>query len=116
MSEMAQTADHLVVIGRGRLIADMGMADLMHANGDGTVLVRTADPSAFAQQLTAAGGTVRGGLESSLIVAGLSSEEIGKLAAYHRVPLSELTPQRASLEDAFMELTRESVEYQGAAA
>ncbi|HET6742367.1 MAG TPA: ATP-binding cassette domain-containing protein [Kribbella sp.] len=116
MSEMAQTADHLVVIGRGRLIADMGMADLMHANGDGTVLVRTADPSAFAQQLTAAGGTVRDGLEGSMIVAGLSSEEIGKLAAYHGVPLSELTPQRASLEDAFMELTRESLEYQGAAA
>jgi ABC-2 type transport system ATP-binding protein len=114
MSEMAQTADHLVVIGRGRLIADMGMADLMHANGDGTVLVRTAEP--FAHQLTAAGGTVRDGLEGALIVSGLSGEEIGKLAAFHGVALSELTPQRASLEDAFMELTRESVEYQGAAA
>ncbi|WP_410791522.1 ABC transporter ATP-binding protein [Kribbella sp. C-35] len=89
MSEMAQTADHLVVIGRGRLIADMGMADLMHANGDGTVLVRTGEP--FAHHLTAAGGTVRDGLEGALVVSGLSSTEIGKLAAYHGVPLSELT-------------------------
>ncbi|GAA1564722.1 MULTISPECIES: ABC transporter ATP-binding protein [Kribbella] len=114
MSEMAQTADHLVVIGRGRLIADMGMAELMHANGDGTVLVRTADPGGFARHLTAAGGTVRDGLQSALVVSGLSSSEIGKLAAYHGVPLSELTPQRASLEEAFMELTKDSIEYQGA--
>jgi ABC-2 type transport system ATP-binding protein len=115
MSEMAQTADHLVVIGRGRLIADMGMAELMHANGEGTVLVRTGEPDSFAQHLTTAGGTVRDGLEGALVVSGLSGAEIGKLAAYHGVALSELTPQRASLEDAFMALTRESVEYQGAA-
>ncbi|MGZ0153264.1 ABC transporter ATP-binding protein [Kribbella sp. WER1] len=114
MGEMAQTADHLVVIGRGRLIADMGMAELMHASGDGTVLVRTADPGGFAHHLTAAGGTVRDGLEGALVVSGLSSNEIGKLAAYHGVALSELTPQRASLEEAFMELTRDSIEYQGA--
>ncbi|MEI8409936.1 MULTISPECIES: ABC transporter ATP-binding protein [unclassified Kribbella] len=116
MSEMAQTADHLVVIGKGRLIADMGMADLMHANGEGTVLVRTSDPDDFARRLTAAGAAVRDGLENSLVVSAMSSAEIGKLAAYHGVALSELTPQRASLEDAFMELTRDSIEYQGAAA
>ncbi|MGW1347426.1 ABC transporter ATP-binding protein [Kribbella sp. NPDC002412] len=116
MSEMAQTADHLVVIGRGRLIADMGMADLMHANGEGTVLVRTPDPGSFARLLTTSGAAVRDGLEGSLVVSGMSGEEIGKLAAYHGIALSELTPQRASLEDAFMELTKDSVEYQGAAA
>ncbi|GAA1593782.1 ATP-binding cassette domain-containing protein [Kribbella hippodromi] len=116
MSEMAQTADHLVVIGRGRLIADTGIAELMHATGNGTVLVRTADPSSFAYHLTAAGGRVRDGLQGALVVSGLSGEEIGKLAAYHGVPLSELTPQRASLEDAFMELTKDSVEYQGVPA
>ncbi|MDX2971207.1 ATP-binding cassette domain-containing protein [Kribbella solani] len=116
MSEMAQTADHLVVIGRGRLMADTGIAELMHATGNGTVLVRTADPGSFAYHLTAAGGTVRDGLEGSLVISGLSGVEIGKLAAYHGVPLSELTPQRASLEDAFMELTKDSVEYQGVAA
>ncbi len=116
MSEMAQTADHLVVIGRGRLIADTGISELMRAGGEGTVLVRTGEPNSLVRRLTEAGAVVRDGLESSLVVSGLSSEEIGKLAAYHGVALSELTPQRASLEDAFMELTRDSIEYQGAAA
>jgi ABC-2 type transport system ATP-binding protein len=113
MSEMAQTADHLVVIGRGRLIADTGMSEFLHANGEGTVLVRTTEPGSFARRLTAAGGTVRDGTESALVVAGMTSTEIGKLAAYHGVTLTELTPQRPSLEDAFMELTRDSIEYQG---
>lgn len=113
MSEMAQSADHLVVIGRGRLIADTGMSEFLRANGEGTVLVRTSEPDAFALRLTAAGATVREGLESSLVVSGLSSDDIGALAAFHGVALSELTPQRASLEDAFMELTRDSIEYQG---
>ncbi|MCZ2849680.1 ABC transporter ATP-binding protein [Modestobacter sp. VKM Ac-2978] len=116
MSEMAQTADHLVVIGRGRLIADMGIGDLMRSTSEGTVLVRTPEAGAFSRWLTQAGGTVREGLESSLVVTGLSGAEIGRLAARHGTPLSELTPQVASLEDAFMELTRESVEYQGAPA
>ncbi|RKT54093.1 LOW QUALITY PROTEIN: ABC-2 type transport system ATP-binding protein [Saccharothrix australiensis] len=116
MSEMAHTADHLVVVGRGRLIADTGMAEFLHANGEGTVLVRTPERAAFARRLTAAGATVRDGLESSLVVSGPTSEEIGKLAAHHDVALTELTPRRASLEDAFMELTRDSVDYRGAAA
>ncbi|CAM4252624.1 ABC transporter ATP-binding protein [Kibdelosporangium persicum] len=116
MNEMAQTADHLVIIGRGRLIADTSMSEFLHAKGEGTVLVRTSDPGSFALQLTAAGAVVRDGVESALVVSGMTSLEIGKLAAYHGVTLSELTPQRASLEDAFMELTKDSVEYQGAAA
>ncbi|WIV61772.1 ABC transporter ATP-binding protein [Amycolatopsis nalaikhensis] len=111
MSEMAQTADHLVVIGRGKLIADTGVAEFVR--GEGTVLVRTPDPE-FALRLTAAGATVREGAESSLVVSGMTSEEIGKLAAYHGVALGELSPQRVSLEDAFMELTKDSVDYQGA--
>ncbi|GAA1754454.1 ABC transporter ATP-binding protein [Streptomonospora arabica] len=113
MSEMAQTADHLVVIGQGRLIADTGISEFMRAGGDGTVLVRTPDPGSFTRQLAAAGATVREGLESALVVSGMTSEEIGKLAAYQGVALSELTPQRASLEETFMELTKDSVEYQG---
>ncbi|HEX2314849.1 MAG TPA: ABC transporter ATP-binding protein [Thermomonospora sp.] len=116
MSEMAQTADHLVVIGRGRLIADTGMSEFLRTNGESTVLVRTADPGAFALRLTAAGAAVREGPEAALVVSGMTSEEIGRLAAYHGVALGELTPQRPSLEDAFMELTKDSVEYQGAAA
>ncbi|QQQ79211.1 ABC transporter ATP-binding protein [Saccharothrix sp. 6-C] len=116
MSEMAQTADHLVVIGRGRLIADTGVDEFLRGRGEGAVLVRTAEPAAFALRLTASGATVRDGVESSLLVSGLTGEEIGKLAAYHGIALSELTPRRPSLEDAFMELTKDSVEYQGAAA
>ncbi|WP_127502998.1 ABC transporter ATP-binding protein [Actinoplanes solisilvae] len=116
MSEMAQTADHLVVIGRGRLIADTAVSELTRASGSGTVLVRVAEPADFASRLSAAGATVREGLESSLVVSGMSAAEIGRLAAYHGVALGELTPQRVSLEDAFMELTRDSVEFSGVAA
>ncbi|MGW4944019.1 ABC transporter ATP-binding protein [Actinoplanes sp. NPDC004185] len=116
MSEMAQTADHLVVVGRGRLIADTSVSELMNAAGGGTVQVRANDPDALALRLSAAGATVREGLESTLVVAGMSAEDIGKLAAYHGVVLSELTPQRASLEDAFMALTKDSVDYQGVPA
>ncbi|MFC3741712.1 ABC transporter ATP-binding protein [Paractinoplanes deccanensis] len=116
MSEMAQTADHLIVIGRGRLVADAAVSELTHASGEGTVLVRAAEPGDFALRLSAAGAGVREGLEGSLVVSGMSAGDIGRLAAYHGVALSELTPQRVSLEDAFMELTRDSVEYQGVAA
>ncbi|WP_249999434.1 ABC transporter ATP-binding protein [Actinoplanes sp. M2I2] len=115
MGEMAQTADHLIVIGRGRLIADTAVSELTRTS-EGTVLVRVTDPGAFAQRLVAAGATVRDGLESSLVVSGMGAADIGKLAAYHGVALVELTPQRVTLEDAFMELTRDSVEYQGVAA
>ena len=113
MSEMAQTADHLVVIGRGRLVADTAVSELVR--GEGTVLVRTPD-TGFGRLLVTAGATVREGVEASLVVSGLTSGEIGKLAAYHGVALAELTPQRVSLEDAFMELTKDSVEYEGANA
>jgi ABC-2 type transport system ATP-binding protein len=113
MSEMAQTADHLVVIGRGRLVADTAVSELVR--GEGTVLVRTPDPG-FARLLATAGATVREGVETSLVVSGMTSGEVGKLAAYHGVALAELTPQRVSLEDAFMELTKDSVEYEGASA
>ncbi|MGW4058108.1 ABC transporter ATP-binding protein [Amycolatopsis sp. NPDC004747] len=113
MSEMAQTADHLVVIGRGKLVADTAVSELVR--GEGTVLVRTPEPG-FGRLLATAGAAVRAGAEASLVVSGLTSAEIGKLAAYHGVALAELTPQRVSLEDAFMELTKDSVEYQGATA
>lgn len=116
MNEMAQTADHLVVIGRGRLIADTGVDEFLRGRGEGTVLVRTPEPAEFARRLTATGATVREGPDSALVVSGLASEEIGKLAAYHGTVLGELTPQRPSLEDAFMELTQDSVEYHGVTA
>ncbi|MET8849901.1 ATP-binding cassette domain-containing protein [Amycolatopsis sp. NPDC004625] len=113
MSEMAQTADHLVVIGRGRLVADTAVSELVR--GEGTVLVRTPEPG-FARLLATAGATVRAGTEASLVVSGMSGADIGKLAAYHGVALAELTPQRVSLEDAFMALTEDSIDYRGAVA
>ncbi|WIX89913.1 ATP-binding cassette domain-containing protein [Amycolatopsis sp. DG1A-15b] len=113
MSEMAQTADHLVVIGRGRLVADTTVSELVR--GEGTVLVRTPEPG-FARLLATAGAAVREGTEASLVVSGMTSAEIGKVAAYHGVALAELTPQRVSLEDAFMELTKDRTDYQGAVA
>ncbi|WP_212988310.1 ABC transporter ATP-binding protein [Actinoplanes auranticolor] len=116
MSEMAQTADHLVVVGRGRLIADTSVSELMNAAGGGTVHVRVNDPGTLALRLSAAGATVREGLESVLVVSGMTAGDVGKLAAYHGLVLSELAPQRASLEDAFMALTKDSVEFQGVAA
>ncbi|WP_206796590.1 ABC transporter ATP-binding protein [Amycolatopsis sp. MtRt-6] len=113
MSEMAQTADHLVVIGRGKLVADTAVSELVR--GEGTVLVRTPEPG-FARLLATAGAAVREGTEASLVVSGMTSTEIGKLAAYHGVALAELTPQRVSLEDAFMALTKDTLDYQGAVA
>ena len=116
MSEMAQTADHLVVIGRGRLIADTTVAEFVRFGGEDTVLVRASDPDSLAPRLVDAGGAVRDRHESSMVVSGMTSDEIGALAARNDIVLSELTPQRASLEDVFMEMTSDSVDYQGTAA
>jgi ABC-2 type transport system ATP-binding protein len=111
MSEMAQTADHLLVIGRGRLIADTSVDALERSSSKRTTLVRTPDTETFADRLTAAGATVRPGTEGALIVLGMDSIEIGKLAAASGVVLFELTPQRTSLEEAFMHLTHDSLQY-----
>lgn len=116
MSEMAQTADHLVVIGRGRLIADTTVAEFVRSGGEDTVLVRTSDPDSLVPRLVETGGAVREQYESTMVVSGMTSDEIGALAAHNDIVLSELTPQRASLEDVFMELTSQSVNYQGTVA
>jgi ABC-2 type transport system ATP-binding protein len=111
MSEMAITADHLVVIGGGRLIADAGVDAFVRAHAAGTVLVRTAEADALARRLVEAGATVDRGTEGALVVSGMDCAHIGRLAAIDGVALSELTPRRTSLEEAYMELTRDSVEY-----
>jgi ABC-2 type transport system ATP-binding protein len=111
MSEMAQTADHLIVIGRGRLIADASVDHLMRSGGNETVFVRASAGDALAQRLTAAGAVVQQGTDGALVVAGLSSGEIGALAAALGAVLSELIPQHSSLEAAYLQLTRDSVEY-----
>jgi ABC-2 type transport system ATP-binding protein len=114
MSEMELTADHLVVIGRGRLIADTSLADFVGAAEPDEVLVRTRDAS-FAGTLRVAGGTVRVRPDGALLVGGVPTGRIGELALAGGVVLTELTPQRGTLEEVFMAMTADSVEYEAGA-
>ncbi|MDN0195800.1 ABC transporter ATP-binding protein [Streptomyces sp. S.PNR 29] len=111
MSEMALTADHLVVIGQGRLLADTSMADFIERNSRSYIRVRTPQREQLLDVLHGAGITARAGGDGTLEVDGGKPEHIGELAAQHRITLHELSPQQASLEEAFMRLTAESVEY-----
>ncbi|MEV4019633.1 ATP-binding cassette domain-containing protein [Nonomuraea angiospora] len=113
MSEMAQTADHLVVIGRGKLIADIGITEFVRQGSN--VLVRAEEHELLVPLLTEAGATVHPGADGALIVTGLEPREIGKAALAAGVVLTELTPQR-SLEQAYMDLTRDSIEFQASVA
>ncbi|NGN65930.1 ATP-binding cassette domain-containing protein [Streptomyces sp. A7024] len=115
MSEMALTADHLIVIGRGRLVADTGMKDFIEAHSVREVFVRTPRPAAL-RRLLAAGTDVRADGADGLVVSGLEAAEVGALAAAAGIELHELTPRQPSLEQAFMDLTRDSVEYQAEVA
>jgi ABC-2 type transport system ATP-binding protein len=120
MSEMENTADHVLVIGRGKLIADGSMADFIARATQQAVLARTPQPEALARAVATAGGraTITGNAtagSAELEVRGLNPEQIGNAAFAAGVPLHLLAPSRASLEEAFMELTADSVEYQGAA-
>jgi ABC-2 type transport system ATP-binding protein len=109
MSEMENTADHLVVIGRGELIAEESLAGF--AARSVSVTVRTPDAAALADALTAAGAAVRPCGSGALTVTGLNAAGIGELAHRHGLVLHELTTHTASLEEAFMNLTAGSVEY-----
>lgn len=114
MSEMALTAEHLIVIGRGRLIADTSVAEFTRGASSGTVLVRTPDAERLGKRLGELPGvTVTTGEDVQVLeVAGAESEQVGRLAAEHSLVLFELTPQHASLEEAFMEMTKDAVEYE----
>jgi ABC-2 type transport system ATP-binding protein len=112
MSEMENTADHLIVIGRGRLIADCSMAEFIARGTGQAVLARTPEPDALARAVTAAGGTATQVSGGDLELRGLAEAQIGDLALAAGIPLHHLAPVRASLEEAFMELTADSVEYQ----
>jgi ABC-2 type transport system ATP-binding protein len=114
MSEMALTADHLIVIGRGQLMAESSVAEFIERSSHNSVRVRSPQLERLAQLLTAEGATVETGRDGALTVTGAGEEAVGELAAAHAVTLHELAPQYASLEDAFMELTRDSVDYHGA--
>jgi ABC-2 type transport system ATP-binding protein len=112
MSEMAQTADHLIVIGRGRLIADTSVAEFVRRASSGAeVRVRSPQAGELAGVLLRAGAKVTSIEPDLLDVSGLTGERIGESALEARIVVSELTPQQASLEEAFMSLTGESVEY-----
>ncbi|MEV5708709.1 ATP-binding cassette domain-containing protein [Actinoallomurus sp. NPDC052274] len=111
MSEMEHTADHLIVIGRGELIADESLAEFAARGTPQSVIVHTPDASVLTAVLTAEGGAVRPDGDQALTVTGLSAARVGELAFQHRVLLHELAPRTASLEEAFMELTADSVEY-----
>jgi ABC-2 type transport system ATP-binding protein len=111
MSEMALTADHLIVIGRGRLIADTSVDEFIAGASKQRVRVRSPQADALRGLLGGAGVTVRDADGGALEVQGLAAERIGDLAAANGVTIHELTPQQASLEEAFMDLTREDLEY-----
>ncbi|MEV4042267.1 ABC transporter ATP-binding protein [Streptomyces sp. NPDC049744] len=111
MSEMALTADHLVVIGQGRLLADTSMAEFIAENSRSYVRIRTPQREQLLDALHGAGVPVVEAGEGALEVEGDKSEAVGELAARQQIVLHELSPQRASLEEAFMQLTAESVEY-----
>ncbi|WP_106402739.1 ATP-binding cassette domain-containing protein [Actinocorallia populi] len=110
MSEMQETADHLVVIGRGRLIADAPIGEVIAGSSRNAVLVRTPRPETLERRLRAAGMSVTPE-SGALLVTGGTPEEIGDAAFGCGVPVHELSPRMASLEQAYMELTAESVEY-----
>ncbi|MFJ7236613.1 ABC transporter ATP-binding protein [Streptomyces olivaceus] len=111
MSEMALTADHLVVIGQGRLLADTSMAEFIAENSRSYVRIRTPQREQLLDALQGAGIKVAEPGAEVLEVDGDISQDVGELAARHQIVLHELSPQRASLEEAFMQLTAESVEY-----
>ncbi|MET9086640.1 ATP-binding cassette domain-containing protein [Streptomyces sp. NPDC004237] len=111
MSEMALTAEHLVVIGQGRLLADTSMADFIRANSRSYVRVRSPQRERLLDVLHGAGITVVETGAGVLEVEGGKAEPIGELAAQNGIVLHELSIQQASLEEAFMQLTAESVEY-----
>ncbi|MYY13401.1 ATP-binding cassette domain-containing protein [Streptomyces sp. SID4919] len=111
MREMEHTAQRLIVIGRGELIATGTLAEFAAADTTTDVSVRTPDPAALATALVGPGVEVRVEGDGSCAVTGLTAERIGDLALLHRIPLHGLTPRRASLEETFMGLTSDSVEY-----
>ncbi|TDU75930.1 ABC transporter ATP-binding protein [Streptomyces sp. KS 21] len=112
MSEMALTADHLIVIGQGKLLADMSMADFIHHNSRSYVRVRSPQQERLKDVLHGAGiDAISVPATGTLEIDGVAAEQLGELAAQHQIVLHELSPQRASLEEAFMRMTADSVEY-----
>jgi ABC-2 type transport system ATP-binding protein len=111
MSEMALTAQHLIVIGRGRLIADTSVEELIAGAARNLVRVRSTDPDALAALLRSPDVAVSRDQDGALTVSGLSTDQVGTVAGAAGITLLELAEQQASLEEAFMDLTRDAVEF-----
>jgi ABC-2 type transport system ATP-binding protein len=111
MNEMALTAEHLVVIGRGRLIADTSVAEFVARAGRAVTRVRSTDPDALAALLRSPDVAVSRGEDGALAVSGLSTDQIGTVAGAAGITLLELTAEQASLEEAFVDMTRDAVEF-----
>lgn len=111
MSEMALTAQHLIVIGKGRLIADTGVAEFVRAGSRSVVRVRTTHPDALAARLSGPDVEVSFDRDETLTVSGLTTDQIGMAAGAAGITLLELTAQQASLEEVFINLTRDAAEY-----
>lgn len=114
MSEMALVADHLIIVGRGRLLADTTVEELVRTAGGNTVKVVSSDPVRLREYLAGPGVEITGRAGSEeLQVSGMSARAIGLTAAEHGIAIFELSSRTVSLEEAFMDLTRDSVEYHG---
>ncbi len=111
MSEMAQTADHLLVIAQGRIIADAGTEEFINQNAAPSVCVRAVQQTELADALTRRGGAVESSPDGALRVTGLDCLAIGGVASAHDITLYELAATHASLEQAFFELTRDATDY-----
>jgi ABC-2 type transport system ATP-binding protein len=111
MSEMEYTADHLIVIGRGKLIADCSMAEFIAGSSGASVRVRTPMADELIKAVTARDATTARGDDGAVEIRGMTAEEVGDIAFEQAIRLHELATVRASLEEAFMELTASSVEY-----
>lgn len=111
MSEMQATADHVIVIGKGKLVADAPIASVVNGAAN-IVRFRSSHLPKFRALLEAEGASVTTESDSSALIAGLDAQSIGDLAFRNQIPVFELAPQTQTLEDAYMHLTQESVEYQ----
>ena len=115
MSEMAQTADRLIVIGHGRLLADTTTAQLTESYARHDVLVRSPHAVELSRRLAAAGGAVTPQDDDAIVVAGMDAAAIGDLAARHGIALHALIPRHGSLEDVYLDLTGDSAQYRSGA-
>ena len=116
MGELQDTSDHLVVAGRGRVIADASVAELIAAASGGRVTVRTTARAEATTVLAHAGATIAAIDQDTLIISGLAAEKIVALLGESALPFSEVSPHRATLEEAYMELTRDAVEFRATPA